>query len=445
MSRLKQMAIPFIGLMIGFSVKAQIANSAFKFPEIKKNLNAEGTHYFKFTGLGQFWTRFTDMNPGTTLNGMNGVSPFDIGIRRLRFNGSAQLTDRVFFYVQFGQNNFGYTSKLYSGSFFHDAVGEYRVHKTGFTLGTGLSGWSGLTRFASPAVGTILGLDAPLYQQVTNGINDQFLRKLSIYAKGKFGKFDYRFALSKPMTAQNSSIPLETLNKKRASFSLRPPKVQTQGYVMAQLFDQEDNTLAYTNGTYYGKKKILTVGVGFIGQENAMWKLNDAGDTTNINMVLFGADVFYEQPLSEKHNTITAYAAYTSYDMGQNYVRSSGAMNPANTVNSQGTFNGAGNAAPIIGTGQTIYAQAGYRFKDNLLGDHGTFQVYGSMQYSLFEALKEPVMIYEGGLSWLMYGDHHSKLTLAYQSRPIYTLDGLGDLIESDRKGMLTLQYQIAF
>ena len=125
-----------------------------KYPELKKTFNEERTHYIKATVVGQFWTRYTDMNPGTTIKSENGttaagtntaspsasaggygnVSPFDIGIRRLRVNEMAQLTDRVFFYCQFGQNNFNYTSTLYTGAFVHDAVGEYKIHKTALTI-----------------------------------------------------------------------------------------------------------------------------------------------------------------------------------------------------------------------------------------------------------------------------------------------------------------------
>ena len=436
-----------------------------KYPELKKTFNEEGTHYIKATVVGQFWTRYTDMNPGTTIKFENGttaagtntaspsasaggygnVSPFDIGIRRLRFNVMAQLTDRVFFYCQFGQNNFNNTSTLYTGAFVHDAVGEYNVHKTALTIGTGLSGWSGLTRYAAPGVGSILGIDAPLYQQVTNGVNDQFLRKLSLYAKGKLGKLDYRFALSKPMVAQSSSVALGALNTNAATFSYLPPKVQTQGYVNYQFFDKEDNTIAYTTGTYHGKKKILNLGAGWINQNKALWIKNANGDTVSNNMTLLGADVFMELPLSDKRNATSAYLAYTDYQMGKNYIRNTGPMNPANKVNAGGSFNGPGNAAPIIGTGQTIFAQFAYKFKDNLLKEQGSLQPYASVQYSIYQALKDPMIIYEGGVNWLINGDHHSKLTLGYQSRPVYRADSNGDLRVATTKGMITLQYQISF
>lgn len=448
---MKKISYLFFLLFAGITRAQQETKPLVKFPEFKKTFNEEGTTYIKFTGTAQFWERYIDYNPGTTLNGYTNVPPFDLGIRRLRFNMMAQFTNRTFFYVQFGQNNFTYTSKLYTGAFVHDAVGEYRVHPTKLTIGGGLTGWSGLTRFASPSVASILGVDAPLYQQATNGITDQFLRKLSVYAKGKLGKFDYRVALSKPMTAQNSSVTIpdyKSLPVGVANYNLAPPKVQAQGYFMYQFWDQEDNTLCYTNGSYYGKKKILNIGAGFIEQENAMWHKEVQGTDTlkkNDNMILLGTDVFFEKPLSDKHNTITAYVAYTDYRMGKNYVRNNGLMNPAFSTNSLGTFAGGGNAYPMLGTGQTIYVQVGYRFKDNLVRDNGTFQPYASVQYSKLQALKDPMIVYDAGVNWLIHGDNKSKLTVAYQSRPIFTKDTQGDERSTSRKGMLILQYQIAF
>ena len=420
-----------------------------KFPEFKKNLNDDGSHYIKFTTVAQFWSRYSDLNPGTKINGQS-AEPFDIGIRRLRFSVFSQLTDRVFFYAQFGQNNFNYTSTLQAGSFVHDAVGEYKVMKNGtFTLGTGLTGWSGLTRFSAPAVGSILGVDAPLYQQATNNVTDQFLRKLSIYAKGQIGKIDYRFAITKPTLAGNALQPNADINAKNATFNTLSSKIQTQGYVSYQFFDKENNTLCYTAGTYHGKKKILNLGAGFISQNRANWIYGDAikKDTVYSNMLLLGTDVFMEIPLSEKRNAVTAYVAYTNYQMGKNYIRNVGVMNPipAGQPNNTGTLNSNGVGAPMVGTGNTLFAQFAYKFKDNLLPNNGSLQPYASIQYSKYDALKDAMQVYEAGINWLINGTHNSKITLGYQSRPIYTKDTNGEWVNSSRKGMAVLQYQVSF
>ncbi len=449
MKKIVLSVIAFSTWIFAFSQEVAKPVSDIKYPEFKRNLNEDGSHYIKFTTVAQFWSRYTDLNPNTKINGQV-AEPFDIGIRRLRFSVFTQLTDRVFFYAQFGQNNFNYTSSLQAGSFVHDAVGEYKVAKNGnFTLGTGLTGWSGLTRFSAPAVGSILGVDAPLYQQATNNVTDQFLRKLSIYAKGQIGRLDYRLALSKPMLAQNALQPNVAINATNAVFNTLSTKLQTQGYVNYQFFDKENNTLCYTAGTYHGKKKILNLGAGFISQNRANWIYGDAikKDTVYSNMLLLGSDLFMEIPLSEKRNAVTAYVAYTNYQMGKNYIRNVGAMNPipSGQPNNTGTLNSNGVGAPMVGTGNTLFAQFGYKFKDNLLPNNGSLQPYTSIQYSNYQALKDAMQVYEAGINWLINGTHNSKITLGYQSRPIYTKDTNGEWVNSSRKGMAVLQYQVSF
>lgn len=160
----------------------------------KLSLNEDGSRYVKFTIVNQTWLRNTTFNEGSTVFGYGKKNDWDIGIRRFRMQFYGQLTDRVFIYTQIGENNFNGIQDRKFGFFVHDALGEYAVVKNKLSLGGGLAAWSGLARFASPSVGSILGVDAPLYQQSTNDVTDQFLRKLSVYAKGKLGKFDYRVA-----------------------------------------------------------------------------------------------------------------------------------------------------------------------------------------------------------------------------------------------------------
>jgi hypothetical protein len=105
-----------------------------------------------------------------------------------------------------------------------------------------------------------------------------------------------------------------------------------------------------------------------------------------------------------------------------------------------------GNTLPMIGTGNTLYGLVGYKFKDNLFKENVTLQPYASVQYSVYQALKDPMALYEGGLNWLINGSHNSKLTLGYQSRPIFTQDATTNEWKSTaRKGMVVLQYQVSF
>ncbi|VXB06861.1 conserved exported hypothetical protein [Flavobacterium sp. 9AF] len=401
-------------------------------------LNEDGSNYIKFTLLTQAWLRSMDYNPGTTIFGIEKSSGTDIGIRRYRMQFYGQLTDRVFVYSQFGENNYNNISDRKQGFFVHDALGEYALDKTQLSLGIGLTAWSGLSRFASPSVGTILGVDAPLFQQTTNDVTDQFLRKLSIYAKGKLGKFDYRLVMSQPMAIQKSSAYTGVINTNWA-FSAAPPKMQWNGYFQYQFKDQESNTTPYMTGTYLGKKKVLNIGAGFIYQKDAMWKLNAVGDTINKNMVHLSVDIYYDAPIGTNGQAISTYVSITHYDFGDNYTRNSGPMNPANGNNNAAILNGSGNNFPMYGTGTIVYGQIGYKLKENLIGKT-TLMPYISLQHANYGRLNNSMNFYDVGVNWLL-SNHTSKFTLAYQDRPVYNTQG--DQIT--RKGAVIAQYQIYF
>lgn len=116
-------------------------------------------------------------------------------------------------------------------------------------------------------------MDAPLFQQATNDATDQFLRKLSIYGKGKVGKLDYRVAVSKPMVIENSTLYTNKIST-HSDFSRISPKLQYQGYFMYQFFDKESNQLPYTVGSYLGKKRVFNIGAGFIYQKRCHESFN---------------------------------------------------------------------------------------------------------------------------------------------------------------------------
>lgn len=404
-------------------------------------LNEDGSNYVKFTFVTQAWLRSAEYNPGTTINGIPKSSGTDIGIRRYRVQLYGQLTDRVFAYSQFGENNFNNISDRKLGFFVHDAYGEYAVDKQMLSLGLGLSGWSGLTRFASPSVGSIMGIDAPLYQQTTNDATDQFLRKLSVFAKGKIGKLDYRVLMAQPMAIQKSAGYDPANNIGQASrFSALPPKMQYNGYFSYQFKDQESNLTPYATGTYLGKKKVFNIGAGFIYQQDAMWRLNEtATDTIHENLVQLAADVYYDAPVGSRGQAVSLYGSITHSDFGKNYLRNGGPMNPANGNNNPDILSGAGTAFPMYGTGTVAYVQAGYKMRDNLIGNT-TLMPYVSMQYADYERLSDPMAYYDVGVNWLLAG-HASKLTLSYQDRPVY--DNAGDNIT--RRGAIVAQYQVFF
>ena len=424
--------------------------------ELKLKLNEDGSHYLKWTFLNQIWLRYNDSNPGTTVLGDAAKQTFDIGLRRTRIQFYGQLTDHVFFYTQFGQNNFNFLSgqnSTNSGNrkfqvFFHDALGEYKVWKDNdkLKLGGGLTIANGLSRFSQPSIGSIMTLDVPVFAQATVDQTDEFSRKLSVYARGQVGKFDYRVVLSDPfpVTSNGAAAPAIGPN---ATFAQTGHHKQYQGFFMWNFFDKETNTTPYMTGTYLGKKKIFNLEAGFITQKNAMWTSNDGGVTTDYqNMKLWSAALFYDAPLNtEKGTALSAYAGYYNLDYGTNYLRFNGIMNPANgIIGSQYISGNQGNAFPMFGTGQVLYTQIGYLLKKDLLGEgNGTLMPYASLMSADFDRLDDNMNVWDVGVNWFIKG-HSSKITLDYQNRPTYE-NQAGDYVKTGNKGQVLLQYQIFF
>ncbi|HRG40634.1 MAG TPA: hypothetical protein PLC27_04485, partial [Saprospiraceae bacterium] len=133
-------------------------------------INETGEQYLKLSFVSQFWARTGSYNPGTTIFGNAKKGGTDLGIRRFRLQLFGQLSEKVFFYSQFGINNFNSIGERKPSFFVHDIYTEYEMIKTKLSVGIGLSGWSGLARFSSPSASTIMGLDAPLFQQATNDV-----------------------------------------------------------------------------------------------------------------------------------------------------------------------------------------------------------------------------------------------------------------------------------
>ncbi len=377
------------------------------------------------------------------VNGELEPNTFDVGLRRVRLVMSGQLSKRVSFFFQFGQNSFNYLSTRKTGAFIHDATADYAFVPKKLSIGFGLQGWNGLGRFSNSSAASILLLDPPIFQETTNDVSDQFVRKLGVYAKGKLGRLDYRLSLSKPFVTQTASASVDPLTV-NATYSPKVPREALQGYFSCQLFDKESNFGSGTTGTYLGKKRVFNMGGGFVHQTKAMWSRASTdvlSDTVYHSMNLWAVDLFYDAPINKQTGSaISFYAGYFNYDFGKGYLRNVAPMNPTNGVKN-GSLNGSGNGAPLIGTGNSIYVQSGYKFKDGLLGESGTLQFYSAVQYGQYDRLKDPMVLVDAGVNWLIYG-HNSKFTLNYQSRPVFSVT---DGTAINRKGEWVLQYQVSF
>jgi hypothetical protein len=354
--------------------------------ELKYNLSTDGKRYVKATFLNQLWARWNQSNPGTTVLGRPEDNTFDIGLRRTRMQLYGQITDRVFFYTQFGMNNFNFLSQNAGNrklqAFFHDALGEFSVfkHSNALKLGGGLTIVNGLSRFSQPSISTIMTTDVPVFLQATVDQTDEFARKLSLYARGQVGKIDYRVAISDPFPIQTNGQTPPAISTD-ATFAGYGHYKQYQGFVAYNFLDKEPHTTPYMAGTYLGEKKVLNLEAGIMYQNDATWRLNGV-DTMYDDMLLWSAAVYADMPVMKNKYAISAYVGYYGTDYGKNYIRNNGIMNPANGNTNATVFNGAGNAYPMFGTGNSIYAQLGIRMPERMFGDLGTLMPYVSYRWS---------------------------------------------------------------
>jgi len=414
--------------------------------QLKLNLNKEGDLYIRVTLLNQTWLRFDQSNPGTLVNSKPADHTFDIGLRRTRFQLYGQLLPRVFFYTQFGMNNFNFASQNGGNrklqAFFHDALAEFRVFKNKDYLkfGAGLTIANGLSRFSQPGITSIMSLDVPVFAQATVDQTDQFSRKLSVYARGQVGRLDYRIALSDPFPPQTNGNPLPAIGE-HANFAAHGHKLQYQTLLIWNFMESEPHATPYQTGTYLGKRKVLNIEAGAIYQPEAMWTSNGT-DTSYHQMLLWSVAAFMDMPVNDKGNVVNAYLGYFNTDYGPGYIRNNGIMNPANGTDGS-TFNGAGNAYPMFGTGHVIYAQTGYKLRDSLMGELGTLMPYATSQIALYDRLADPVMVFNTGLNWLISG-HNSKITIDYQNRPVFS-PSVDKPVATSRASTVTLQYQVFF
>lgn len=435
----------FIVVSLSFVAYAKDSTSskkAWEIPAVKFSFDKSGSRFIQFNAAAQIWTRFNESNPGTMVD--NEIKPytFDIGLRRVRLWTVAKPLEWMTLAVQFGINNFSTNSTRKAGFFVHDAYVEFAPAKQYLQIGAGLVSSMGFARYSSPAIASALLYDVPLYQQATNDISDQFLRKLSIYAKGQVNGFDYRVAVSDPLSISLSSVTVSPISQ-NASFTPKGKSLQYSGYFQWQFFDKEQQLTPYFTGTYLGAKKVVNLGVGFQVQPKATWNLNARGDTLYNTMLLANVDVFADLPLTQKKDDgLTIYGAYSYTNFGQKYLRMTGAMNPGVGLDAtRASLNGTGSAYPMIGTGHTIYFQTGYKLPSSFFGGSGfSIQPVFDVQSSKFTYLNGWASTFNSGLNFLLVGNK-AKLSLGYQNRPIFDSNTLKQI---DRKSAVILQWQIA-
>ncbi|MCZ8332093.1 MAG: porin [Flavobacterium sp.] len=429
---------------------------------LKININPDGSKYMRVIAWNQIWLRSTDNNPGSAINGESASSSFDIGNRRLRFLAYAQISKRYMIMTHFGINNQtfvnggasgtsgtgGYGAGKKPGLFFHDAWNEYAVvlpeesKDFSLSLGGGLHYFMGLSRMTMASTLNFLAVDAPIFNWPLIENSDQFARQIGLFAKGKYGKLEYRISFNKPFATNFAPTDVPTADAAIAVDNSGNTHWSKAGYFEYQFLDQESNFLPFKVGTYLGTKRVFNVGAGFYSAPDAT-RTSVAGEVKKHNINLFAVDTFLDMPFGTAKNkaAVTAYSVFYNFDFGPNFLRNIGIMNVSSvdpTFTGTPALAGAGNAQPTIGTGNIWYTQAGFLLPSSEDAPKVRVQPFAAYTYKNFERLDAPSSQFDFGTNLLLDG-HHAKVTAQYSTRPVYTAIGQKD----GSKGEFTLQLQI--
>jgi hypothetical protein len=428
---------------------------------MKFKINEDGSKYMRFIAWNQIWFRSQSLNPGSMIGGESASTNTDIGNRRLRILAYAQITPRYMVLTHIGINNQtftnggvqgatgtgGYGQGKKPGLFFHDAWNEYAVvlpkegKKFSMSVGGGLHYYMGLSRMTMSSTLNYMTIDAPIFNWPLIENSDQFARQIGLFAKGKYGKFEYRVSINKPFATNIAPVDVTNVSSAVAVDNNGNAKWSKAGYFEYQFLDNESNFLPFKVGSYLGTKKMFNVGAGFYtAPEATRTSVNGVVQKHTTN--LFALDVFADLPFGskEKKMAFTGYSVYYNYDFGSNYIRNIGIMNTSVAdPGFTGTrpITGVGNSQPTIGTGSIWYTQAGVLLPNSNEKPKVRIQPFTAFTYKNFEALDKSSTQFDIGANFFLDG-HHAKITTQYSTRPVY-------LSPSDvtSKGELLVQLQI--
>ncbi len=358
---------------------------------LKVKFDEEGNKYLRIISWAQVQATYTDEVPDNT-------SHLGFNLRRARILAFAQINKDFLILTHFGLNSLNASQLSPTGKgdgsqlFFHDVWAQYSLGSD-HAVGGGLHYWNGISRLNNQSTLNFMTLDNNRQSWSTLGLTDQFARHLGFYAKGKFGKLQYRVSVNDAMTnGLDARDPEEggpavyggkrLLGSADAGFAYA-------GYFDFNIFDQESNFLPYKVGTYLGTKKIFNIGAGFFLHPKGSVTLED-GELKGEDVAIFAIDAFYDVPIGEDNGALTAYATFQSNNYGTNYFYSA------------------------YGTGSMIYAHAGYVLPGK---DKKTrFQPYVSFASNSYDAVDDNRNRFGLGTNAFLSG-HNSKLTLEYANQ----------------------------
>lgn len=381
---------------------------------LKVKFDEEGKKYLRLISWAQVQASYNDDVPDDE----NSTS---FNLRRARILMFAQINEKFMILTHFGLNSLNSNTMHPVGKgdgsqlFFHDVWAQYNLSKN-HAVGGGLHYFNGISRLNNQSTLNMMTLDNNRQSWATIGLTDQFARHIGVFAKGKFGKLQYRVAINDAIASD-----LDTRNPEDADYvgttvyggreylgSKDAGKIYV-GYFDYHFLDQESNFLPFKVGSYLGGKKVFNIGAGFFLHPNGA--VINEGTVVNPNLkgedvAIFAVDAFYDTPLGDDGSALTAYATYQSSDYGKDYLFSA------------------------YGTGSMIYTHVGYVFAGDK--EKTRYQPYVAYASNSYDATDDNRNVFSIGANAYMSG-HNSKLTLEYKNQKF------GD----SKTGIVTLQAMI--
>jgi hypothetical protein len=365
---------------------------------LKAKFNDDGSKYLRLISWAQVQGTYNDNVP-------DDASRLNFNLKRARILMFAQINEKFMILTHFGLNSLNSSTLSPVGKgdgaqlFFHDVWVQYNLSKN-LSVGGGLHYFNGISRLNNQSTLNMLTLDNNRQSWATIGLSDQFARHIGVFAKGKFGKLQYRVAINDAITngldARNPEAGGPAVYGGKRILGSRDAGKAYAGYFDFQFLDQESNFLPFKVGSYLGGKKVFNVGAGFFLHPSGSVLMDLQGNLQAQDVSIFAVDAFYDAPLGEDGSALTAYATYQSNDYGKNYLYSA------------------------YGTGSMIYGHAGYV----IAGDKTKtrYQPYISYASNSYDATNDNRNVFGIGTNVYMSG-HNSKITVEYKKEKFGSTD----------------------
>jgi hypothetical protein len=354
--------------LVGFFSTGTIAYGGFEF---QLGDQAKGEIGF----WAQTWYQYVEDGKDSDNDGIRDQSLNDFMIRRAYFSLRGEVTPYVDFFTYIATDRIGQEGLddpslgVGSGVAFRDLWITFKPHEA-FKFQAGRM-YVPLTRnYGTTSTMTLLTTDLDWAQ---GGIRSNIFYPnkvgrddgATLWGNIRGGLIQYRFMLAEG--EEGARNPDDNLR-----FASR---------ISASLFEPE--TGWFNQGTYLGKKRVLSLGAGIDAQNNLLL------DTTREDYFSWTADVFYDQPLGN-HGALTFEGAYIDIKNGPNPI----------TFTQQAS----GDDASIISL------KAGYLFPENI--GPGQVQPFVHWQeISVDERGKDATNVYGLGLNYFIKG-HANKVSL---------------------------------